>query len=193
MINGISVTDWIRKANIDLLSDAFPYIEGTTTTLPSFVNSGEHLWSDRFDEQISDLAAGQDSILARMRGGLGISLVEIEAARGLRERPTTPDAFDLILRARSLNNQPPSLEHYAQALALYEQALVLEPNSVVALAGAGTMLIYERLDRGYWENLEKKTRVEVYVARAKEILITHKPQPISGADTAWVWFGRRPM
>jgi adenylate cyclase len=104
-----------------------------------------------------------------MRGGLGISLVEIEAARGLRERPTTPDAFDVILRARSLINQPPSLEHFARALALYEQALVLEPNSAVALAGAGTMLIYERLDRGYWDNLEKKTRVETYLAHAREI------------------------
>jgi hypothetical protein len=27
----------------------------------------------------------------------------------------------------------------------------------------------------------------------KVFLITHKPQPISGADMAWVWFGRRPM
>jgi hypothetical protein len=29
--------------------------------------------------------------------------------------------------------------------------------------------------------------------RTKAFLITHKPQPISGADMAWVLFGRRPM
>jgi biuret amidohydrolase len=28
---------------------------------------------------------------------------------------------------------------------------------------------------------------------ATDFLITHKPQPISGADRAWGWFGRRPM
>ena len=68
--------------------------------------TGVHLWSDRFDEQISELSAGQEQIVARMRDELGISMVEIENARSLRERPTNPDAFDLILRARSLAHLP---------------------------------------------------------------------------------------
>jgi hypothetical protein len=29
--------------------------------------------------------------------------------------------------------------------------------------------------------------------RLISFLVTHKPQPISGADMAWVLFGRRPM
>ena len=41
----------------------------------------------------------------RMRAELGISLVEIENARSLRERPTNPDAFDLML-AGTLNPEP---------------------------------------------------------------------------------------
>ena len=64
--------------------------------------TGADLWSDRFDEQITELAAGQEQIVARMRDGLGISMVEIENARSLRERPTNPDAFDLVLQARAL-------------------------------------------------------------------------------------------
>ena len=61
--------------------------------------TGAHLWSDRFDEEISQLAAGQQQIIARMYDTIGFSLVDIESARSLRERPTNPDAFDLILRA----------------------------------------------------------------------------------------------
>ena len=38
----------------------------------------------------------------------GFSLVEIESARSQRERPTNPDAFDLILRARSMRQLPPT-------------------------------------------------------------------------------------
>ena len=80
--------------------------------------TGAHLWSDRFDEEISELGAGQEQVVTRMRAGLGISMVEIEKARSLRERPTNPDAFDLILRARSLENLPPNLQRNNEALSL---------------------------------------------------------------------------
>ena len=85
--------------------------------------TGAHLWSDRFDEEISELGAGQEQVVTRMRAGLGISMVEIENARSLRERPTNPDAFDLILRARSLQHLPQSPQRDKEALALYESAL----------------------------------------------------------------------
>ena len=70
--------------------------------------TGVHLWSDRFDEEISQLAAGQQQIVARLSDTVGISMLDIEGARSLRERPTNPDAFDLILRARSLNLLTPT-------------------------------------------------------------------------------------
>ena len=68
--------------------------------------TGAHLWSDRFDEEIGQLAAGQQLIIARMYNTIGLSLVDTESARSLRERPTNPDAFDLILRARSMQHLP---------------------------------------------------------------------------------------
>ena len=64
--------------------------------------TGVHLWWDRFDEAVSEMSAGQEQIVTRMRDQLGISMVEIENARSLRERLTNPDAFDLILQARSI-------------------------------------------------------------------------------------------
>ena len=36
----------------------------------------------------------------------------------VRERPTNPDAFYLVLRVRSIRNQPPSLQRDDEALAL---------------------------------------------------------------------------
>src|ERR1051326_3394480 len=117
--------------------------------------TGAHVWSDRFDERIADLAGGQDAILARMRGALGISLVEIETARALRAPPTTPDAFDLILKARALGNQPPSEQRAAEVMSLYEQALRLDPSSVVAMTRLARYLIDERADRGSWIRSEE--------------------------------------
>src|SRR5207253_10037283 len=73
-------------------SPLFPY----TTLFRS--ETGAQLWSDRFDQPISDLASGQEQIVIRLRAALAIGLTDIEARRSARERPTSPDAFDLIDR-----------------------------------------------------------------------------------------------
>jgi adenylate cyclase len=128
--------------------------------------TGAHLWSDRFDEQISELAAGQEQIVARMRDELGISMVEIESARSLRERPSNPDAFDLILRARALQNQPQSLQRDRETLALYERVLLLDPSSVPALAWVAYYLID---GTGGWGTFATLRRAEQLLARARAI------------------------
>jgi TolB-like protein/DNA-binding winged helix-turn-helix (wHTH) protein len=129
--------------------------------------TGAHLWSDRFDEEISELGAGQEQVVTRMRAGLGISMVEIEKARSLRERPTNPDAFDLILRARSLENLPPNLQRNNEALSLYELALSLDPTS----AYATRMVAVRLINKSYpsWETAENMQRVEMLVSQARAI------------------------
>jgi adenylate cyclase len=128
--------------------------------------TGAHLWSDRFDEEISELGAGQEQVVTRMRAGLGISLVEIENARSLRERPTNPDAFDLILRARSLENLPPNLQRNDEALSLYERALSLDPSAAYAMRMIANRLINKGTT---WETAENMQRVEMMVTRARAI------------------------
>jgi len=146
--------------------------------------TGAHVWSDRVDEPIADLAAGQDAILARMRGTLGVSLIEIEIARGRRAPPSTPDAFDLILRARSLRNQPENRQRFEEALSLYDQALRLDPSSVLALTGAAAMLIQSRNSWNGWFNAEDQERVKTLVARAREI--APASEEVLGVYAAWL-------
>ena len=98
--------------------------------------TGAQLWSDRFDQPISDLASGQDRIIIRLRAALAIGLTDIEARRSARERPTNPDAFDLILRARAERNRPESPDTLSEAARLFELALQHDPNSIEALTGA---------------------------------------------------------
>src|SRR5262245_22142119 len=64
--------------------------------------SGTHLWSDRFDVAVTSLAQGQDDIVRRIATTLNVQMVDVESARSTRERPTSPDAFDLTLQARDL-------------------------------------------------------------------------------------------
>jgi adenylate cyclase len=128
--------------------------------------TGAHLWSDRFDEKITDLAAGQEQVVTRMKDKLGISMVEIESARSLRERPANPDAFDLILRARSLKNLPPTLGRQKEALALFERALVLDPTSADAMDGVAFFLMETNPS---WHNFENMQRAGRLSAQARAV------------------------
>lgn len=86
--------------------------------------TGAHLWADRFDQDVRDLSIGQDEIANRLSAELGVRVIEIESARSVRERPTDPDALDFFLRGRyAFKNQS------MQSIALYEQALRLDPSS----------------------------------------------------------------
>lgn len=119
--------------------------------------TGAHLWSDRFDEEISQLAAGQQRIVARLGDTIGFSMVEIESTRSQRERPTNPDAFDLILRARSIKHLLPTPQRHQELLALYERALQLDPLSVEAMA----QVAYFLTDGGWssFENMQRAGRL----------------------------------
>ncbi|HEY7581472.1 MAG TPA: hypothetical protein VH855_28075, partial [Acetobacteraceae bacterium] len=130
--------------------------------------TGENLWSDRLDEAISEMSGGQERIVMRMRDQLGISMVQIEAARSLRERPTSPDAFDLILRARSIKNLPPSGPRDKEALALLERALTLDPNSVYAMTYVAYYLT-DAVGNEDWGDFEKLQRAETLLARARAL------------------------
>ena len=93
-----------------------------------------HLWADRFDQKLSDLSAGQEEIVRRIGQTLNVALTDIESARSKRERPTNPDAFDLILRARSVGLHPMGPEEREEHRTLYERALELDPGSIIALS-----------------------------------------------------------
>ena len=70
-----------------------------------------------------------------------VALVDVASARSKRERPTNPDAFDLILRAGSLVLHPMGPREKAERVALYDQALRLDPTSIRAMTGLAVALI----------------------------------------------------
>ena len=57
------------------------------------VETGNHLWAERFDKPIADLFDMQDEIVSRLANALDAQLIEVEARRA--ERSPHPDAVDL--------------------------------------------------------------------------------------------------
>jgi len=92
--------------------------------------TGAHLWAERFDRDIGDLFALQNEITARLASALQLQLAIAES-----RRPTdNPDALDYILRGRAVLTRPISKETNDEAVAFFDSALALDPNSADAAA-----------------------------------------------------------
>jgi adenylate cyclase len=101
------------------------------------------LWAERFNGNTSDLFALQDEITRRIAVELNLELWRAEAARPIQH----PVAVDYIFRAGALLiGGPPSRERYAEAIALFERALTLDPQSVDAQSGLAADLASRVID-----------------------------------------------
>jgi TolB-like protein len=99
----------------------------------SDAETGNHIWAERFDKQITDLFDMQDEIVSRLANALNTQLIGAEARRA--ERSLQPDAMDFYFQGKAWASKGPTPEHLAQACNFFERALLLEPDNVEALVG----------------------------------------------------------
>jgi TolB-like protein len=98
--------------------------------------SGAHLWADRFEEDVADLFKLQDQVVARLGNALGFELVKAEAERSAHSK--NPDAIDLAMRGWAMmwQSYPQPMKEkevsHNAALALFDQALKIDPNKRIA-------------------------------------------------------------
>jgi adenylate cyclase len=101
--------------------------------------TGAHIWADRFDGERSKLGQLQADFVARLANSLDAEIARAESLRGAHERPDNPDAIDLVMRGR-LALARAGKSNNAEAIQYFEQALVLDPNYVLAQSRLATAL-----------------------------------------------------
>jgi TolB-like protein len=92
---------------------------------------GSHLWSDRYDRELSDVFAIQDEIAQAIATALQVKL----AAKPSPYKPTLP-AYEALLRGR-YHRQKFTSEAHARANECFEQAIALDPNYAAPHAELG--------------------------------------------------------
>jgi TolB-like protein len=115
--------------------------------------TGNHLWTERFDKPVADLLDMQDEIVSRLANSLDAELAAAEARRA--ERSPHPDATDLYFQGLAFANKGITPEYMTKARSLFERALALDPKHIEALFGmasidvgmAANHLIDDRLTR----------------------------------------------
>ena len=110
--------------------------------------TGAHVWAEQMDVAHSTLATFQDNfgIANRLARMLSVELVNVEGRQPPR---ADPDAVDLTMRGWSILHGGPNKEDVQRSVALFEDALRLDPENSqasVGLAQALTLVYRHRWD-----------------------------------------------
>jgi TolB-like protein/DNA-binding winged helix-turn-helix (wHTH) protein/Tfp pilus assembly protein PilF len=98
------------------------------------VESGNHLWAERFDKPVADLFDMQDEIVARLAGALNAQLIAAEARRAAQA--PNPNSMDLYFQGMAWFNKGQTPANIAQARGFFDHALAADPDNVDALVGS---------------------------------------------------------
>ena len=109
--------------------------------------TGAHLWAEQMDVDQSTLALQNNfGIANRLARMLSVELVNVEGRRAPR---ADPDAVDLTMRGWAVLNGGPNKEDVQRSVALFEDALRIDPDNSqarVGLAQALTLVYRNRSD-----------------------------------------------
>ena len=128
------------------------------------VETGAHLWAERFNTDRANLEEAQDEITGRLARTLNLELLEDVGRRIEQQRAIDPGARDLVMRGWSLFHRLFSVANRQEAQRAFERALELDPRSADAKIGLATILATNLLDQ--WSNSVRDDE-----ARAEQLLL----------------------
>jgi TolB-like protein len=108
--------------------------------------TGAHLWVEQYDRVLEDVFALQDEITMCVVGAIEPSLRKVEFDRIRRQRPSSFNAYDLLLQSQPLVFAGMPAEA-GKAISLLEEALTLEPEYSAAHAYM-SWCMHSRFGRG---------------------------------------------
>jgi TolB-like protein/DNA-binding winged helix-turn-helix (wHTH) protein len=95
--------------------------------------AGSHFWAERFDRDRGDVFEIQDEIVTSLARMLDVELTSAESKRAALS--SDPHSLDLTFRGWAAINRGLNPECLKEAQRFFEQALKLDQNNVMALAG----------------------------------------------------------
>jgi TolB-like protein/Tfp pilus assembly protein PilF len=105
-------------------------------------SDSSHLWSQTYDRTMTDVFTVQDEIAAAVVEQLKVTLL----GSAPKARATDPQAYGLFLQAREVGRQY-SATSYERAIALYKQALAIDPTYAPAWDGLA-FIYFGQMDLG---------------------------------------------
>ena len=105
------------------------------------VETGEHLWAERFDADEDEIFTMQDHIVRSIAAQLSMRLQLAGLEKASRKPPNSMAAYDYVLRGHALPVGVPEAE--AEARCLFQKAIDIDPGYARAYASLGSYHIFE--------------------------------------------------
>jgi TolB-like protein/Flp pilus assembly protein TadD len=129
--------------------------------------TGNHLWADRYDGDLTDIFALQDEITKKVVAAIEPKLLEAEGIRSRNRAPEYLGAWDMLMQARSLFWRLTKDESQA-AIATLKQVVERHPFYAPAHSMLAFVLLVSR--QGGWQMMEPQVKqAAALAARAAEL------------------------
>jgi TolB-like protein/class 3 adenylate cyclase len=150
--------------------------------------TGNHIWADRYDGDLSDVFALQDEITKRVVSAIEPRLLEAEGMRLQSRSSQDLGAWDMVMHANSLFWRMTKSEGEA-AIALLKQAVERYPE----YAPAHSMLAFFLLVHGYagWTLFGSEPQVKVAAELAKRAVALDDNDPWAHLALGYIAVTRR--
>jgi TolB-like protein/class 3 adenylate cyclase/cytochrome c-type biogenesis protein CcmH/NrfG len=127
--------------------------------------TGAHLWAEQIDADHGTLTISQDNfgIASRLAKTLSVELINVEGRRALR---ANPDAVDLTMRGWSILNAAPQQDDARKSVAVFEDALRIDPDNSQAGVGLAHALTLMHRNRWHPDRAMILARADEAVTRA---------------------------
>jgi adenylate cyclase len=132
--------------------------------------SGEHVWAERYDREITDIFALQDEVIAAIVAALSVELTAAEQTRIDRLPTASLEAYDHYLRAeQKVYTQDTAT--LREVITHYQRAIELDPGFAEAHAGLARVLV-DVLGYDYMDvNLSGLARDQAYEAAGRALAL----------------------
>src|SRR6476659_8206336 len=150
--------------------------------------TGNHIWADRYDGDLTDVFALQDEITKKVVAAIEPKLLEAEGVRSQNRSPEDIGAWDMVMQANSLFWRLTKDEGEA-AIAMLRRAVERYPN----YAPAHSMLAFMLLVSGYaaWTLSELEPQVRQAETLATRAATLDDSDPWAHLALGYVAFTRR--
>jgi adenylate cyclase len=131
-------------------------------------SNGTQVWADLYDDELTDIFEVQERIARRVAGSLATSLQQIALQRSMKKPTDNLMAYDMVLRARSLESDTTRVGN-RMAREMLEKVTQMAPNYADALAELGDAT-FQRATYGWSEFAQQDIDAAIKLAqRALEI------------------------
>jgi TolB-like protein len=127
-----------------------------------------HLWAHSFERNSQDVLALQDELASAIAHEIDVRLTPGEKSRLADAPRVNAAAHDAYLKGRYFFNRP-SDENLAKAIALFEEAVKLDPNFAPAYSGLSDAYLWAAFNEGVITATEAKPKTKAAAERAIQL------------------------